>query len=189
MKLRLLSVVCGMLALAAPSLLSAAPPGNGIRWQTDFRQSSRLAAQQRRPLLVLVTAPWCGHCRRMMRETFADQKVTTLVSANYLPVMVDSDTNSKLAAALGAQALPTTLVMSPELKVLNSTTGYQSPNEMQTTLVRWSPGRREPQVSTSTTVVSAPRPANSGSFVQKYARRAPAPGNQAEVRLVQKAAQ
>lgn len=152
MKRLLALAVCALFALSS---LAVAGPNRGIVWQKDFRQAARQSARQRKPMLVLVTAPWCGYCQKMQRETFTDRNIADAVNTGYLPVMVDNDTNERLVGALGVEGLPTTLVISPDLKVISSTSGYQSAKELQATLIR----------SAAVQV----RPTSKASFVNQYA--------------------
>lgn len=133
MKRLIALILCGLVTFS--SLATAGPPA-AIAWQRDFRQAARMSARQKKPLLVVVTAPWCGYCHKMMRETFADRRVAEMVNSGYLPVLVDMDTNERLAGALRVEALPTTLVISPDYKVVSRSAGFQPAKELQATLIR-----------------------------------------------------
>src|SRR5690606_22480607 len=48
----------------------------------------------------------------------------------FVPVEVDADKNPRLVEAVGVEGLPTTVIVSPELRVLKKITGYHPPHEL-----------------------------------------------------------
>ena len=42
------------------------------------------------------TAEWCGWCKKMERETFADPKVVDMLNEYFVPVKVDGDSKNEL---------------------------------------------------------------------------------------------
>lgn len=156
----------------------AALPSRGIGWQTDFAAACRQATSQQRPLLVMVTAPWCGYCRKMFQETFIDGNVAKQINNGFVPVIVDTDVNSRVSEALGVQSLPTTLVLSPDRAILRTLTGFQSAGQLQASLA---PYAASPLVAAASVPRSSPsQPSRQGivnwgaqrqSFVDKYVRR------------------
>jgi len=97
-----------------------------IVWQTDFRQAARQSQQQKKPLLIKVGASWCHYCVKMKRETFQDAHISDHVNACFIPLSVDADQNRELVRALNVRAFPTTLVVSPDMKIVKRIRGYQS---------------------------------------------------------------
>ena len=157
--------VCALAALVwlVCAEANAASRAGRVGWRTDFRAASRAAAQQRKPMLVVVTAPWCGFCRRMFQETFTDANVIAQVGADYLPVMIDFDTNPELTEKLQAYALPTTLVISSDNRILSSISGYQTSAELRARLTRYAPRTKMVQAQ--------PMSEKRATFVEKYVAR------------------
>lgn len=115
-------------------ILTSTPPRSttrGLSWETDLRRAAAAAQQSRRPLLVTVTADWCTHCRRMKAETFGDARLAAdIQSGRYIAVRVDADRNQQLVAQMGIRSLPTTLVVSPDLKVVSTMQGFRSAEQL-----------------------------------------------------------
>jgi thiol-disulfide isomerase/thioredoxin len=95
----------GGLLLVSPVIVGAAS------WRSDYPQARTDAQSQGKPLLVTITASWCGACRQMDQLTFTDSRVRRLVDERFVAVSVDSDQHPDVVSAFGISALPTTLVL------------------------------------------------------------------------------
>jgi len=100
-----------------------------IAWQNDFRKAAAEATRLKKPMLIEVTATWCTYCRKM-KFTYADTRITKHVNHCFVPVAVDADTNKRLMTALGVESLPTTVIVSPDMKILRRISGYQTPVQL-----------------------------------------------------------
>ena len=92
-----------------------------------------------RPVLVYVQAVWCGPCRLLERDTFADPAVAAWLDRFALARLTvdDRDRGHRVdgrrlseagwAAHLGADATPTLVWLSPDGAVLGRHTGYLPP--------------------------------------------------------------
>lgn len=107
---------------------------HAIRWRSSYGKAHKEAAEKGQPLLVEFTATWCGACQKMQRQTFGDPKVVTLVQSGFVPLAIDADRHSDLVRGFRIEAFPTTLVVSPELKILKRMSGYQSSTTLLTDL-------------------------------------------------------
>jgi len=97
-----------------------------IVWRKNLRAAVNDAKQQKKPMLVKISASWCGYCRKMQKTTFADQTIVKQVNGCFIPVSLDADADSRIVDAIGVKGLPTTVVISPELKVVRKITGYKT---------------------------------------------------------------
>lgn len=130
--LRPILPVAGLLILlAAP--VDAAP----VNWHTDYRKAAAESSRSGKPILVEFTAPWCGYCRKM-QETMADARVSQHVEKCFIPLIIDTDedVNSRLVQSVGIEGLPTTAILTSDMKVVKKITGYKSPTEMSRQLAR-----------------------------------------------------
>jgi len=96
-----------------------------IAWQSDFRKAAAEATRLKKPLLIEVTATWCTYCRKM-KFTYADAQIANHVNHCFVPVAVDADANKRLMKSLGVESLPTTLIVSPQMKIVRRISGYQT---------------------------------------------------------------
>jgi YHS domain-containing protein/thioredoxin-related protein len=122
----------GLGCLLASSILEAGE----VKWNKDLRQAATEAAKQEKPLMVMVSAPWCGYCQQMLKTTFRDEALIEHVNSCFVPVYLDADQNEDLVEQLQVEGLPTTLIISPEMKVVKRLEGFQSAGQMNGHIVK-----------------------------------------------------
>jgi len=107
-----------------------------VQWETDLREAAALARNTGRPLLVQVTAEWCTHCERMKADTYTDTRIRRLLSEQFIPVAVDADDQREFMQQMGIRSLPTTLIVAPDLKILERLQGFQSASSLLSAVSR-----------------------------------------------------
>ncbi|MBX7136239.1 MAG: thioredoxin family protein [Fimbriimonadaceae bacterium] len=86
-----------VLAVLLVSVLQASPAvAQEIAWRTDVDEAMSESAREDKPMLVMVSASWCGYCRKMLRQTFPDPAVSTRVNSQFNPVLIDADREQAL---------------------------------------------------------------------------------------------
>lgn len=83
----------------------------------------------RRPMFLYVTSENCVYCKKMIAETFAHPQIHAGLAAYAEPVLLNATEDPKLAKKLGVRAFPTTLVISPDSKLLCRIDGFVEPVE------------------------------------------------------------
>ncbi len=138
--LRLGSLSLALVAAVAVSFASR-PPAQAddhavsrLSWRKNYKQACEEAGRRRRPILVKITATWCGPCRQMQQLTFTDERLRRRLRRDFVLLELDADENPDLISGFHVQAYPTTLVVSPELKVVSRMTGFKSAGDMITSL-------------------------------------------------------
>lgn len=81
-------------------------------------------------IFAYATADWCGPCQHYKKTALSDERVTEWVRANATPAYIDVDANQPDARALGASAIPMTVVMNSRGEVLASATGAMSADRL-----------------------------------------------------------
>ena len=114
------------LALVSLWLFSAPCQAARIEWRHDIRRAVAEAKRTGKPLLIQVTAPWCGWCHRMFDQTYLQDQVVQQVRGGFITLRMDFDSNRDVAEKLGVRSLPATVIVSPELTILKSLSGFQS---------------------------------------------------------------
>ena len=141
--------------ISAVQLLAATE--GGVQWIDDPDVAAREATRTGKPILMQVTAKWCGYCHKMFRETYADAEIVASANNNFVCLRVDADKHKKLVNEIGVKALPTTVVLTPTMRVAKKVSGYQSVSRLNSILretrmlARQAPGQ--------TRVASKPVPA------------------------------
>lgn len=134
------------------------PPAN---WLADFHAAQESAKEKQRPLLVAITATWCGPCRQMRQLTFTDQRIKHLVESKIVAVAVDADQYPSVVSSLGITAYPTTIFFDAAGNRRKTWTGFQHANEFSVELEHLSGMTQPPAERDPFAPVSALFPQNS----------------------------
>ncbi len=105
-----------------------------IQWNDSVQTALGESRATGKPMLIQLTADWCGYCRKMKAVTYTDKAVQQQVSAGFVPVLLDADENAALFKKLELRGLPATVVVAPDLRVLKKLNGYQRPEKLRTEL-------------------------------------------------------
>jgi uncharacterized protein YyaL (SSP411 family) len=79
-----------------------------IQWLPWSAEAFARAATEGKPVLLSITAAWCGACHEMDRTTYADPEVALLVAARFVPVRVDTDRRPDINERYNLGGWPTT---------------------------------------------------------------------------------
>lgn len=85
-----------------------------IRWQHFEPATLKAAAAADRPILMLLTAPWCQHCRELLATSFADPQVIAGVADGFVPVHVDAERRPDVNQRYGTGSWPTIAWLTPD---------------------------------------------------------------------------
>jgi thiol:disulfide interchange protein DsbD len=89
------TIVCGFLLVAGLDMpreapITAAQDGKRLlTWLHSEETATAMAKAESRPLMVDFTAEWCGACKKMAKETFADPRVMEK-AGHFVAVKVDA---------------------------------------------------------------------------------------------------
>lgn len=95
-----------------------------IRWHSDPAKAHQLARTHRRPMLLFITTNGCHYCSTMKTRTFADPQVAADITSQFVAATVNGPDYATLTHQLGVKGYPTTVIISPDYRVLDSITGY-----------------------------------------------------------------
>jgi len=130
-----------MLPRLALALLCAAPAlfAEGDLWVADFDKAVEQARKENKDLLVDFTgSDWCGWCKRLHAEVFAQQEFLDAATKEYVLVALDFPQaeeikakvpnparNQELMEAYGVQGFPTIFLMTADGDVFGQTSYQQ----------------------------------------------------------------
>ena len=123
MAVRGVLVVCTLAAVA--SATAASEPG----WEPNLASALAKARQTGKPVLVDVSADWCGPCQKLA-ASFRDPQVAAVLAKGFVAVKVDADADAATARKYAVSGLPTLLVLSADGKELARASGYRAPGEL-----------------------------------------------------------
>ena len=95
-----------------------------IPWRQDFERAEREARDQRRPIWIQFTGPWCHFCTRMECETFVHPKIINHARHSFIPIKLRSDLHEALALRYGLTGLPATVLVTASGEVLAKHEGF-----------------------------------------------------------------
>jgi len=107
-----------------------APP-DAIAWRGSLDAAKEEAKQTGKPILVDFFASWCGPCKLMDKQTWANADVIK-ETQRWITVRVDVDRNKQLAAQYHLQAIPTVFLLRSDASVISSSVGFVSPGDLLT---------------------------------------------------------
>ncbi|NOZ58308.1 MAG: thioredoxin family protein [Euryarchaeota archaeon] len=135
----LLLLGVGALALLVPLALRETDDGKtaaanhgdagegGINWiWNDLERGIEIARKENKPVLISFWAEWCGWCVKMDREVMTDAEVVRYISANFVPVKINSDLpeNRNLLLVYQITGHPSFVILDSEGRFLGKTVGY-----------------------------------------------------------------
>ena len=113
-----------------------------INW-LSVEEAQAQAGEDGKPLFVFVEAEWCGTCKQMLNTVFPDPEISTLVSENYHPVVIDLDskkqvlfngkekTERSFARTMQVQQTPTMIFISSSGEVMGRQPGFMDRSELK----------------------------------------------------------
>jgi uncharacterized protein YyaL (SSP411 family) len=80
------------------------------------------AAREGKPVLLSITAAWCGACHEMDRTTYADPRVDAIVRDRFIAVRVDADRRPDINERYNLGGWPTTAFLTPDGELMTGGT-------------------------------------------------------------------
>jgi thiol-disulfide isomerase/thioredoxin len=137
-----LALICWILLVGAPFAAfaqadspAAGAAGESIVWAADWDSALEQAQIEGRIVMVDFFTTWCGWCKRLDRETYADPRVTERCGA-LIAVKVDGDRRRDLAKRYGVTGYPTIGFLHADGTPLQMVVGFQSAGNFVATLDR-----------------------------------------------------
>ena len=113
-----------------------------IEWQSDLKKAALESQRTGKPILIQMTAPWCGYCHKMLKETFTDPAIAKQVNEHFVPLLLDADENEKVVETLAISSFPSTIIISSEFEEIGRINGFHKPEVYSKKLAPFAvPGR------------------------------------------------
>ena len=100
-----------------------------VHWQ-NLREAQARSQAEQKPLLIHFTAPWCGWCKKMERETYSVPAVIHYLNDNFTMAKVDTDKLPAMATKYQVEGLPTLWFQEDGGKRLTRLDGFTSADNL-----------------------------------------------------------
>lgn len=109
--------------------VSYASAQNNI-WLSDFENAQKLSIATNKLIFIDFYASWCGPCKRMEKEAFADPEIKEILN-NYVLLRLDFDREVALRNKYGVRAIPYIFVTDSQGHIINGQKGYSGKNAVR----------------------------------------------------------
>jgi len=106
-----------------------------ITWWEWGDEAFRAARQQDKPLMVCLTAFWCGYCQRMDETSLSNDEVIALLNAFFIPIRVEESQRPDVDLRYNQNGWPTIAFLTPSGDHLVSV-NYIAPEPLTQLLVK-----------------------------------------------------
>jgi len=145
MKRYSISIIAALFATALFDVpMSTANPVS-LEWKT-IAQALESAPKQGKLIILDVYTDWCGWCKRMDRDTYADSNVVAYLNSRFIASKMNPEKSGKLiydgkefsqgefGQALGVRGYPATVFFNEKAEVLTVVPGYIGAKDFLTIL-------------------------------------------------------
>src|SRR5262245_2376171 len=87
------------------------------------------------PVLLVLTVPWCHHCKDLLQQTFGDAQIQATVRDGFVAVQVDAERRPDVNERYGTGGWPTIAYLTPDGDLI-ANDNYLLPHELQQRLDR-----------------------------------------------------
>lgn len=109
--------------LVMASITVNATPSPSITWQSYSENAFNQAKKEHKLVLVFIQAEWCQWCK-MMKTTYQDSDIISLVNDNFVPIKVNIDTEKEIVKKFQVVHLPTNVILDSNQTILSNMSGY-----------------------------------------------------------------
>ena len=129
------------IALFTVACHGATPADDEIAWRPNLAEATQELLKGERPMLLLLTTSACSYCTLMKQTTYTDTEIVSEVNQFFVPMRLDGGQAREIARRLGVRLYPTTVVISPQNRVVARWDGYVKPDALLPKLAALRPER------------------------------------------------
>lgn len=101
-----------------------------VKWHEDLQSGWREAKRRNVPMLIYITADSCVYCDAMKRDTWCNPSVLSRMANDFVAIRLNKHRNQKTLSRINVTTYPTTLIGTPNGKVIGHRLGYQPAHEV-----------------------------------------------------------
>lgn len=93
-----------------------------LHWKTFDPATLQQARSDNQLILLLITVPWCAHCKDLLRSTFRHPDVIARLESEFVTVQVDAERRPDVNERFGTGGWPTIAYLTPEGELIANDT-------------------------------------------------------------------
>lgn len=101
-----------------------------VEWRSWGPEAFAEAERTATPILLSLTATWCGACHEMDARTYAEPAIAANINDSFVPIRVDVDRHPRVRERYNMGGFPTTAFLTPQGELLTGAT-YLGPDGMR----------------------------------------------------------
>ena len=102
---------------------------SSINWNEWSQEAFLAARQERKPVLLTLTATWCHWCHVMEETSYSDPRVIDLVNSRFIPISVDVDRRPDISRRYNQGGFPSVAILDEQANLIVGRT-YAPPDQM-----------------------------------------------------------
>ena len=107
--------------------ISSFKPTDDLKW-LGWDEGYKLAQKKRKIVMIDCYTEWCGWCKRMDKDTYANDKVQTSLE-QFVCVKIDAEQNRDLAKTYKINGFPSTVFLKANGQLIEVIPGYLPPSD------------------------------------------------------------
>ncbi|WP_251328264.1 DUF255 domain-containing protein [Haloplanus pelagicus] len=107
--------------------------GTRVEWRAWGEKAFEEAHRTGAPVLLALTATWCGECHEMDARTYGDPRIAANLNDGFVPVRVDVDRHPRVRERYNVGGFPSTVFCTPNGERIASA-GFLGPDGMREVL-------------------------------------------------------
>ncbi|WP_068597814.1 thioredoxin family protein [Vaginella massiliensis] len=135
-------------------IFSSAVFAQGVQWKSLEEAEALIKKDPTKQILLYFYTDWCGYCKKMEKETFAQSEAADFINQHYIPVKFNAESKDNVhflgynysyipkgrvnAFAFfllqGQAAYPSTIIINKDTKASQFLMGYLSPSNFMAQL-------------------------------------------------------
>ena len=99
-----------------------------ISWSSNLESALKEAKSKKKPVMVDFYTDWCGWCKKLDKETYANRKVSSL-AREFISVKVNGDRTRHAVKKYNIRGYPTVLFLDSNGNIVQRVWGYLGPDD------------------------------------------------------------
>ena len=114
------------------SNIAFANSAEDINW-VSYDKALSMAKKQDKQILIYFFTKWCGYCKKMDKEVFANASIIKYLNKNFISVRLNTEKNkknAKIASSYSVRAYPNTWFLTSNGDKISKLPGFAPANSM-----------------------------------------------------------